>query len=50
MDSKWTAVTQHVRRAAGRRYTFASATVRGHQLEGEERFSVEWHRDDNSVW
>ena len=37
-------------RAAGRRFSFASATLRGHQLAGEERFSVEWHKDDDSVW
>ena len=36
--------------AGGRRFVFATATVQGHQLRGEERFAVEWHKDDDSVW
>lgn len=32
------------------RFVFATSTTRGHQLVGEERFSVEWHQKDNSVW
>ncbi len=38
------------RRAAGRRYDFGQATCAGHGLAGEERFSVQWRRDDDSVW
>lgn len=39
-------------RAAGpaERFVYATSTMRGHQLVGEERFSVEWHQKDNSVW
>jgi uncharacterized protein (UPF0548 family) len=29
---------------------FAYATLPGHAECGEERFTVEWHRDDDSVW
>ena len=38
--------------AAGRgeRFVFATSTTQGHQLLGEERFSVEWHKADDSVW
>lgn len=34
----------------GTRCAVAHGTLMGHQLRGEERFSVEWHKDDNSVW
>lgn len=29
---------------------FAIGTLRGHAERGEERFQVEWHRADDSVW
>ena len=32
-----------------RRYGFAYGTLPEHSERGEERFTVEWHRDDNSV-
>ncbi len=31
-------------------YGFAFGTLPGHSEEGEERFTVEWHHQDNSVW
>ena len=37
-------------RGALRRYGFAYGTLAGHAEVGEERFSVEWNRDDGSVW
>ena len=33
-----------------RRYGFALGTLPGHVERGEERFTVEWHRADDSVW
>jgi uncharacterized protein (UPF0548 family) len=33
-----------------RRYGFAFGTLPGHVERGEERFTVEWHGDDESVW
>ena len=33
-----------------RRAGFAYGTLDGHFAQGEERFSIEWHRDDDSVW
>ena len=33
-----------------RRFGFAYGTLPDHAERGEERFSVEWHRDDDSVW
>lgn len=33
-----------------RRYGFAYGTLLDHGESGEERFSVEWHSRDNSVW
>ena len=33
-----------------RRCGFAHTTVAGHQISGEERFTVEWRKDDDSVW
>ncbi|MGE0606896.1 MAG: DUF1990 family protein, partial [Pirellulales bacterium] len=33
-----------------RRFGFAYGTLPDHMERGEERFSVEWHRDDDSVW
>lgn len=30
-------------------FAYASGTLHGHQLAGEEKFAVEW-RDDDSVW
>jgi uncharacterized protein (UPF0548 family) len=35
---------------AVQRYGFAYGTLADHSECGEERFSVEWHRIDNSVW
>lgn len=32
------------------RFGFALGTLPGHVLSGEERFTVEWHRADDSVW
>ena len=32
------------------RYGFAYGTLPGHAECGEERFQVEWHRSDDSVW
>jgi uncharacterized protein (UPF0548 family) len=36
--------------AAVRRYGFAYGTLTEHAERGEERFSVEWHAEDDSVW
>ena len=33
-----------------RKYGFAYGTLRDHAESGEERFTVEWNRDDDSVW
>jgi uncharacterized protein (UPF0548 family) len=33
-----------------RRYGFAYGTLPGHAERGEERFMIEWRRDDDSVW
>lgn len=33
-----------------RRYGFAYGTLPEHVEDGEERFTVEWNREDNSVW
>jgi len=33
-----------------RRYGFAFGTLPAHVERGEERFTVEWHRADDSVW
>jgi uncharacterized protein (UPF0548 family) len=33
-----------------KRYGFAFGTLPGHVERGEERFTVEWHRADDSVW
>lgn len=32
------------------RHGFAYGTLRDHAERGEERFTVEWHRNDDSVW
>lgn len=37
-------------RGAVQRYGFAYGTLREHGETGEERFGVEWHREDDSVW
>lgn len=34
----------------GLRYDFGQTTLEGHSLAGEERFSVQWSDDDDSVW
>ena len=33
-----------------RRFAFAYGTLPEHAESGEERFQVEWHQEDNSVW
>ena len=33
-----------------RRFGFAYGTLPDHAERGEERFSIEWHRADDSVW
>jgi uncharacterized protein (UPF0548 family) len=35
---------------AARRYGFAFGTLPAHMEQGEERFTVEWHRNDDAVW
>lgn len=35
---------------AVKRFGFAFGTLPGHSEEGEERFTVEWRREDDSVW
>lgn len=35
---------------AGQHLKYAHSTLRGHALAGEERFAVEWHKEDDSVW
>lgn len=32
------------------RFGFAYGTLPGHVESGEERFQIEWHRSDDSVW
>jgi uncharacterized protein (UPF0548 family) len=32
------------------RFGFAYGTLPDHVERGEERFTIEWHREDNSVW
>ncbi|CAL8462562.1 g2095 [Coccomyxa elongata] len=34
----------------GMRYDFWQTTLEGHSLAGEERFSVQWCKEDDSVW
>jgi uncharacterized protein (UPF0548 family) len=36
--------------APERRYGFAYGTLAEHAERGEERFTVEWHRVDDTVW
>ncbi|MGH9906180.1 MAG: DUF1990 family protein [Pyrinomonadaceae bacterium] len=33
-----------------RKFGFAYATLSNHVERGEERFTIEWHRQDDSVW
>jgi uncharacterized protein (UPF0548 family) len=33
-----------------RRYGFAYGTLSEHAERGEERFAVEWNREDDTVW
>ena len=35
---------------AGLRFDFGQTTLEGHSLAGEERFSVQWCKEDDSVW
>ena len=35
---------------ATRRTSFTHKTLHGHQISGEEKFSVEWKKSDDSVW
>jgi len=37
-------------KGAAERYGFAYGTLPDHGECGEERFTVEWHREDNGVW
>ena len=37
-------------RGAIERFGFAFGTLPGHSETGEERFTVEWRRDDDAVW
>ena len=37
-------------RVAGKRLLYGQSTLLGHQLAGEERFGLEWHATDDSVW
>lgn len=32
------------------RFAFAYGTLPGHAESGEERFQIEWHREDDAVW
>ncbi len=34
----------------GRRFEFAYGTLQDHAEQGEERFSIEWSAEDDSVW
>ncbi|KAK9906596.1 hypothetical protein WJX75_004704 [Coccomyxa subellipsoidea] len=34
----------------GLRFDFGQTTLEGHSLAGEERFSVQWCKEDDSVW
>lgn len=34
----------------GQQMSYAHACLHTHFLAGEERFRVEWHADDDSVW
>jgi uncharacterized protein (UPF0548 family) len=42
--------TLNERQAAAQAYGFGYGTLHGHQMAGEERFSVHWNRADDSVW
>jgi uncharacterized protein (UPF0548 family) len=33
-----------------KRFGFAYGTLSTHVERGEERFTIEWHRDEDSVW
>jgi uncharacterized protein (UPF0548 family) len=35
---------------AGNEFSFAYGTLNGHVERGEERFRIEWHHADDSVW
>lgn len=35
---------------AAKKFGFAFGTLPGHSEEGEEKFTVEWHEEDDSVW
>jgi uncharacterized protein (UPF0548 family) len=47
---RWLHAQRHRVCLAGHRLAFAHATLKGHQISGEERFAVEWHPHDDSVW
>ncbi|DBA75416.1 hypothetical protein WJX77_008156 [Trebouxia sp. C0004] len=34
----------------GQHLKYAHSTLQGHALAGEERFAIEWHKEDDSVW
>ncbi len=41
---------RHSPTCVGQRLKYAHSTLHGHALAGEERFAVEWHKEDDSVW
>jgi hypothetical protein len=41
---------RHSSTCAGQHLRYAHSTLQGHALAGEERFAVEWHKEDDSVW
>ena len=42
--------TAGVAKAGVKRFGFGYGTIEGHAACGEERFAVEWRRDDDEVW
>ena len=41
---------RHCPTCVGQQLKYAHSTLHGHALAGEERFAVEWHKEDDSVW
>ncbi len=41
---------RHSPTCVGQQLKYAHSTLHGHALAGEERFAVEWHKEDDSVW
>ncbi|KAK9840444.1 hypothetical protein WJX74_009984 [Apatococcus lobatus] len=46
----YAAEEQYPKPFKGRRLLYGQSTLLGHQLAGEERFGLEWHAADDSVW